>query len=269
MILATYQPINPQPGDKHPAISKVLGYAPIWCVSAETMEDFLCQSYFCAPNFGEELIIFETDEYDTIDKCKWYNAIRTGYIEVEPSWINSECKFKEYMVKEIDNVIFRTPMDFRNRSLKMVDFEEINPVLEQICRHVGEEQENIQLFNKNNRPVRKSPQEYPKLFQVYKQINIERGLLSILYSLMVKHDPLDFVRFRGNTHSLPPIHTKYIDWVEKDCTEEKLSSIVNDFYGLFDKSIEVFHRRIQGKIGRNEPCPCGSGKKWKKCCGRS
>ena len=22
-----------------------------------------------------------------------------------------------------------------------------------------------------------------------------------------------------------------------------------------------------GKIGRNEPCPCGSGKKYKKCCG--
>ncbi|MEN6337415.1 MAG: SEC-C metal-binding domain-containing protein [Phycisphaerales bacterium] len=22
------------------------------------------------------------------------------------------------------------------------------------------------------------------------------------------------------------------------------------------------------KIGRNEPCPCGSGKKYKKCCGQ-
>jgi preprotein translocase subunit SecA len=22
-----------------------------------------------------------------------------------------------------------------------------------------------------------------------------------------------------------------------------------------------------GKVGRNEPCPCGSGKKFKKCCG--
>jgi uncharacterized protein len=23
------------------------------------------------------------------------------------------------------------------------------------------------------------------------------------------------------------------------------------------------------KIGRNEPCPCGSGKKYKRCCGRA
>jgi preprotein translocase subunit SecA len=27
-------------------------------------------------------------------------------------------------------------------------------------------------------------------------------------------------------------------------------------------------RRKSGKIGRNDPCPCGSGKKYKKCCGK-
>jgi uncharacterized protein len=26
-------------------------------------------------------------------------------------------------------------------------------------------------------------------------------------------------------------------------------------------------RRSTAKIGRNDPCPCGSGKKYKKCCG--
>ncbi|MEN8179404.1 MAG: YchJ family metal-binding protein [Pseudomonadota bacterium] len=26
--------------------------------------------------------------------------------------------------------------------------------------------------------------------------------------------------------------------------------------------------RNQPKVGRNDPCPCGSGKKYKKCCGR-
>ncbi|MCA1962277.1 MAG: preprotein translocase subunit SecA [Desulfomonile sp.] len=28
-------------------------------------------------------------------------------------------------------------------------------------------------------------------------------------------------------------------------------------------------RRMQEKVGRNAPCPCGSGKKYKKCCGKS
>jgi preprotein translocase subunit SecA len=27
-------------------------------------------------------------------------------------------------------------------------------------------------------------------------------------------------------------------------------------------------RKTAPKIGRNEPCPCGSGKKYKKCCGK-
>ncbi|NLM74808.1 MAG: SEC-C domain-containing protein [Clostridiaceae bacterium] len=27
------------------------------------------------------------------------------------------------------------------------------------------------------------------------------------------------------------------------------------------------HRAVSNKVGRNHPCPCGSGKKYKKCCG--
>jgi SWIM/SEC-C metal-binding protein len=28
-------------------------------------------------------------------------------------------------------------------------------------------------------------------------------------------------------------------------------------------------KRAEPKVGRNDPCPCGSGKKYKKCCGRT
>jgi uncharacterized protein len=31
---------------------------------------------------------------------------------------------------------------------------------------------------------------------------------------------------------------------------------------------EKTYRRVEPKVGRNEPCPCGSGKKFKQCCGR-
>ena len=33
--------------------------------------------------------------------------------------------------------------------------------------------------------------------------------------------------------------------------------------------IELPTRREAPKVGRNDPCPCGSGKKYKACCGRS
>jgi hypothetical protein len=33
------------------------------------------------------------------------------------------------------------------------------------------------------------------------------------------------------------------------------------------KQFNVDHRAVSNKVGRNDPCPCGSGKKYKKCCG--
>jgi hypothetical protein len=34
------------------------------------------------------------------------------------------------------------------------------------------------------------------------------------------------------------------------------------------KEIETYTREAP-KVGRNDPCPCGSGKKYKKCCGQN
>lgn len=51
-------------------------------------------------------------------------------------------------------------------------------------------------------------------------------------------------------------HLTRSDACEKEEIEEELS-----FY-------QESYKREQLKIGRNDPCPCGSGKKYKKCCGR-
>ena len=33
------------------------------------------------------------------------------------------------------------------------------------------------------------------------------------------------------------------------------------------KKTKIDPKNINKKISRNEPCPCGSGKKYKRCCG--
>ena len=38
--------------------------------------------------------------------------------------------------------------------------------------------------------------------------------------------------------------------------------------GSSNRAISFPAQSLQPKIGRNAPCPCGSGKKFKKCCGR-
>ena len=57
------------------------------------------------------------------------------------------------------------------------------------------------------------------------------------------------------------------DWLyelpqwKKIYTEEELKR-------LYKEQKESTTIRKEKKIGRNDPCPCGSGKKYKKCCGK-
>ena len=56
------------------------------------------------------------------------------------------------------------------------------------------------------------------------------------------------------------------------CFHEDEESIEDDEESfsplLADPDLPEPYRRKAPKLGRNEPCPCGSGKKFKKCCGR-
>jgi len=47
-----------------------------------------------------------------------------------------------------------------------------------------------------------------------------------------------------------------------------MAGIAGDGDGAGEVSIDLPIRRSIPKVGRNEPCPCGSGKKYKNCCGR-
>ncbi len=63
------------------------------------------------------------------------------------------------------------------------------------------------------------------------------------------------------------MHDAKADWLygmnewDNIFDEEKKKEIKKDF----NKSKQVI---VGEKTGRNDPCPCGSGKKYKKCCGK-
>jgi preprotein translocase subunit SecA len=65
----------------------------------------------------------------------------------------------------------------------------------------------------------------------------------------------------------------------REPTEQEFEFKHEEFHGLEaapDSEVEAAaaeeqhqpYVRDQRKVGRNEPCPCGSGKKYKHCCGR-
>jgi preprotein translocase subunit SecA len=61
--------------------------------------------------------------------------------------------------------------------------------------------------------------------------------------------------------------TTTIDALEKEFQRKKQRELeAASFAGAGDAS-QPTQRRAGEKVGRNDPCPCGSGKKYKKCCG--
>ena len=56
-------------------------------------------------------------------------------------------------------------------------------------------------------------------------------------------------------------------------TEDTVVSLAFDKERLYKNMVDEQKQsgtiRKDKKIGRNDPCPCGSGKKYKKCCGRN
>ena len=86
--------------------------------------------------------------------------------------------------------------------------------------------------------------------------------------------PEDCGGIGGYTHLLKVLddptheeHEEVMEWVGGEFDSEEFDlDRVNEVMRNFARRDSVTGR---AKIGRNDPCPCGSGKKYKKCCGRA
>ena len=81
----------------------------------------------------------------------------------------------------------------------------------------------------------------------------------------------------------PHVYAKLKELIEEDVREDAMTGeTATAIYPPTQVIVEAFDAAIEGrrpgerlgpivrdkpKVGRNEPCPCGSGKKFKKCCG--
>jgi hypothetical protein len=65
-----------------------------------------------------------------------------------------------------------------------------------------------------------------------------------------------------HNHSLNPWHHNFDEWEPEDDEDE------DDLEDDHNETHATTVKRDAPKIGRNAPCPCGSGRKFKLCCGR-
>jgi preprotein translocase subunit SecA len=74
----------------------------------------------------------------------------------------------------------------------------------------------------------------------------------------------DFERMLENMPQ-EQIHQLFGQFDEAELASEQAGIMAAE--GEDEDTIQVTFRREQPKVGPNAPCPCGSGKKYKKCCG--
>ncbi len=109
-----------------------------------------------------------------------------------------------------------------------------------------------------------------------------------MFELMIqsiKEDTVKFcynVTFKTNTERRQVMGTgegRKADYVDEETSMSGNGAIgvMNTSEGSVPSAAKVpereqkpeTYRRTEAKVGRNDPCPCGSGKKYKNCCGRN
>jgi preprotein translocase subunit SecA len=98
-----------------------------------------------------------------------------------------------------------------------------------------------------------------------------------LYAMGRQRDPLVIYKNQGykqfevllSTIRHDVTHTIYRVGIVKKEASQQVSSPMAQAAGHGKISNRKQRLKVGGKkIGRNDPCPCGSGKKYKHCCGR-
>ena len=88
-----------------------------------------------------------------------------------------------------------------------------------------------------------------------------------------QQDPVQAYQFEGSEMFEEMIYNikvdtiKYLYHVQIEKAPER-ERVVEETYTNQDDSLKKEPVKKEKKVGRNDPCPCGSGKKYKNCHGR-
>lgn len=102
--------------------------------------------------------------------------------------------------------------------------------------------------------------------QLEQLLSSERGQLMADFGAFCQERGYEGQPTGGMDEEMQALHEEWLQ-TPRDTLEGKKPAQMLDGGGLFPERV-VTYRREEPKVGRNDPCPCGSGKKFKKCHGR-
>ena len=114
------------------------------------------------------------------------------------------------------------------------------------------------------------------ILQLINMINLDTKLTGMIKYLESRLEFPSFEMVQELTAKLMELYNHTRMWTLKGHTpdelfqEEKryLKPLPAGSFRMGQTDSKLFDIRIGAKIGRNDSCPCGSGKKYKKCCGK-
>lgn len=104
--------------------------------------------------------------------------------------------------------------------------------------------------------------------QVEEMLRSPRGALLADFSTFCRERGLE--EELGEAEMSEAMQELHEEWLQtpRPALEGEKPAAVLEGGRLFPSKVETF-RREAPKVGRNDPCPCGSGKKYKRCCGKA
>ncbi|MCP9751866.1 preprotein translocase subunit SecA [Ferruginibacter sp. HRS2-29] len=106
-------------------------------------------------------------------------------------------------------------------------------------------------------------------FQAFKQMDdqVNKDIVSFLSHAAIPMEPSSNQRIKEGREEKTDMSKMNVNKAEIDAAGDDYAANERDY---FDPSTPVKQEpvRVEPKIGRNDPCPCGSGKKYKNCHGQ-
>lgn len=269
------------------AVREYFGYNPIFCVSAENIDDLFTQSVLSLPEQPCMIYFFEIDDYRAIDKALWYqyqhdeNRAKMNIADYVKDTDDTKCVC--YIVKELPaNAFSVDTLGYKSKPEIYLDMDKCkNEYVRNVFNHLHKS------FVENSRggiKLRAISNSSDGISQVTAMAHVYKALfeffgMTYMYSAWTekKYDNLyDFSKLLERSFDdwyvrLTEWQLRYEQWdnpgFEYFLDKEVYYKLYDDIYNKkvpFDTCYKI---TLGHKPTRNELCPCGSGRKYKKCCG--
>ena len=265
-----------------------------WCFTANTVEQAVINSFLIAGSQPKKFILFETDNYQKVDKIKWTRFLEETEIPDEKYFkeiLSPEFEdATEYIVTELPEKRFELSLDLSDLDayLEKTDLTEFQKsCLHKFVTDKNDSNEYKGHYNFLLESVMKlmGPEEFPDIAFEAERLGCERSYaMKMMFPVDVLPKIYPFAKAyigieetRRTDFTMPKAaelldyHNTYETWnitvpkVKNKAAHEGLMLVCEYLCS------NIFYANpFEGaKIKPNEPCPCGSGKKYKKCCSRA